>query len=106
MVSVRARYLEDFLQDSTYGKTNRAIADEVGSGISKKELGVQLGTLNNLAKNAEISASKLLTEYRAMVESLKAKDVESPAVQALDALARNIAWRIAYEEQQKKEKKN
>ena len=39
-----------------------------------------------------------------MVESFKEKGVREPEVQALDALAGNIAWRQAYEEQQRKGK--
>ena len=99
-----AGYLTDLLRDLKYGAANRMIAQAISNRISKKDLGVKIGTLNNLAKQAEMSDGKLQAEFGATVESLKQKGITEAEVMAIDALADNIAWRLAYEQQQKKKK--
>ena len=88
---VVAAELELLFNDTAYGTVNRLIAKDVGGFLSNEELAVQLKTLNDLAKKAEITPGKLLSDYRAAAQGLKAKGVAAPALPTLSAVAGNIS---------------
>jgi hypothetical protein len=51
-------FLKQLLTDPDYGRLNVLVADEIGADLTPQKLGVELGTLNVLAKKAKLPEDK------------------------------------------------
>ena len=73
------------------------MADEIGSSLPVKKLGIEIGMLNNLAKKAKMSEDKVLDLFK---DALKTgKKLGLPAVTTLESTSKAISFRIALEEE-------
>jgi hypothetical protein len=92
-------YLDQLLDDPTFGTLNRFVAKEVGSTLTPQKLGVEIGILNISAKEAKMSEAEAMDMF---VRGLKdAKKMDLSAISALHATSGAIAFRIALEEGKK-----
>lgn len=92
-------FLKQLLKDPDYGKLNKFVADEVGPSLTAQKLGIEIGTLNNLAKKAKMSEDKVLDLFKDSLKDAKRKGLS--AVTALQATIGAIAFRLAQEKDKK-----
>lgn len=95
--SDRSPYLEQLLDDPTFGRVNRVIAEEVGNQLSTRELGIRLGTVNKLATKAGVTSDELLDRFQKTLAMAKSRGLS--AVTALGVVSENLAWQKAYDDQ-------
>jgi Leucine-rich repeat (LRR) protein len=94
-VSSPASNLKDLLDDSTYGRLNRRIAEVVGSNLSAENLGTQIGILNGLAKKAKTSEAEVLDLFEYALKSAQSRGA-NPAF-ALPTTSLTLEFRLAME---------
>lgn len=96
-------YLKELLNDPSYGNLNRYITKEIGNSLAVRKLGIEIGTMNDLAKKAKLSQDKVLEMFKSAVKEGESLGLET--VWALRSITDSISFRIALEEQEKKKPK-